>query len=151
MEVCEFCFPRNLVNIREYLSAVSPKSANEARHLSRRSSDILKCLLPTKRRSCIPINIVLGFTDVSFIKFSKVCYFKVSHPRCVCWPKVSNCAGVYRLEHNYIVRYIKTSQLHVSALMAVLRLDTKLDKKTIYNMVHYIHTLMYVCNVPYYI
>ena len=22
-------------------------------------------------------------------------------------PKVSNCAGVYRLEHNYIVRYIK--------------------------------------------
>ena len=44
-------------------------------------------------------------------------------------PKVSNCAGVYRLEHNYIVRYIKISQLHVSALMAIFRLDTKLDGK----------------------
>ena len=50
---------------------------------------------------------------------------------------VYNCARVYRLEHNYIVRYI--SQLHVSALMAIFRLDTKSDKKTIYNMVHYIH------------
>ena len=78
--------------------------------------------------------------------------------------KVSNCAGVYRLEHNYIVRYIKISQLHVSALMAIFRLDTKLDEKTIYNMVHYIHKCgvrgeeissplyhTYVCNVPYYI
>ena len=64
------------------------------------------------------------------------------------YPKVSNCAGVYRLEHNYIVRYIKMSQLHVSALMAIFRLDTKLDEKTIYNMVHYIHN---VHNVPYYI
>ena len=34
--------------------------------------------------------------------------------------KVSNCARVYRLEHNYIVRYIKISQLHVSALTAIL-------------------------------
>ena len=68
--------------------------------------------------------------------------------------KVSNCAGVYRLEHNYIVRYIKISQLycqiyknifqlHVSALMAIIRLDTKLDEKSTYNMVHDIHT--YVC------
>jgi hypothetical protein len=48
--------------------------------------------------------------------------------------KVSNCAGVYRLEHNYIVRYIKISQLHVSALMAIFRLDTKLDEKTIYTV-----------------
>jgi len=42
---------------------------------------------------------------------------------------VSNCAWVYRLEHNYIVRYIKIPQLHVSALMAIFRLDTKLDEK----------------------
>ena len=42
-------------------------------------------------------------------------------------PKVSSCAGVYRLEHNYIVRYIKISQLHVSALTAIFRLDTRLD------------------------
>ena len=26
--------------------------------------------------------------------------------------KVSNCAWVYRLEHNYIVRYIKISQIY---------------------------------------
>ena len=44
-------------------------------------------------------------------------------------PKVNNCARVYRLEHNYIVSYIKISQLHVSALMAVFRLDTKSDEK----------------------
>ena len=53
--------------------------------------------------------------------------------------RASKCAGVHRLEHNYIVRYIKISQLHVSALMAIFRLDTRLDEKTIYNMVHYIH------------
>ena len=40
---------------------------------------------------------------------------------------VSNCAGVYRLEHNYIVRYIKISQLNVSALMGIFRLGTRLD------------------------
>jgi len=45
--------------------------------------------------------------------------------------KVSNCAGVYRLEHKYIVRKYKISQLHVSALMAIFRLDKKSDEKTI--------------------
>ena len=54
-------------------------------------------------------------------------------------PKVNNCARVYRLEHNYIVSYIKISQLHVSALMVIFRLYTKLDEKTIYNMVNDIH------------
>jgi hypothetical protein len=43
--------------------------------------------------------------------------------------KVSNCAGVYCLEHNYIVRYIKISQLHVLALIAIFRLDMKSDEK----------------------
>ena len=60
----------------------------------------------------------------------------VSNPDYSIVPKVSNCAGVYLLEHNYIVRYIKISQLHVSALMAIFMLDKKLDEKTIYNMVH---------------
>jgi len=43
--------------------------------------------------------------------------------------QVNNCTKLCRLEHNYIVRYIKISQLHVSALMAIFRLDMKSDVK----------------------
>ena len=39
----------------------------------------------------------------------------------------------------YIYICLKISQLHVSALMAIFRLYTKLDEKTIYTMVHDIH------------
>ena len=52
-----------------------------------------------------------------------------SYTRTKCLSKVNNCARVYRLEHNYIVRYTKISQLHVSALMAIFRFDTKSDEK----------------------
>ena len=42
------------------------------------------------------------------------------------------CWGIYRLEHNYIVRKYKISQLHVSALMDIFRLDTRIQPKKLY-------------------
>ena len=82
---------------------------------------------------CIILSVIDSSTEHSQPAYSDsaVVTFKTT--------EVSNCAGVYRLEHNYIFRYIKISQLPVSALMAIFRLDTKLDEKAIYNMVHYIH------------
>ena len=85
--------------------------------------------------------------DIHFIR-TRYAYNK-AWVKYVWSPKVSNCAGLYRLEHNYIVRYKisqklycqiykNISQLHVSALMAIFRLDTELDHTYVYNVPYYI-------------
>ena len=52
--------------------------------------------------------------------------------------KLNNCARVYRLEHNYIVRYINISTTCFGPY-GHLQVGYEIRRKTIYNMVHHIH------------
>jgi len=53
------------------------------------------------------------------------------------WIKVNNCARVYRLEHNYIVRYKYLNYMFRPLWLSSGCIWNQI--KTIYNMVHYIH------------
>jgi hypothetical protein len=89
VKICEFCFLRILVYIRKYFSAVSLKSANKVRHLSRDSSDIFKCLFPTARRSFTPINIVLASICPCIASISmKYNQKDATFSRCICFYKL---------------------------------------------------------------